>query len=474
MRRYLNKIVKKWAALRKYLVYWVRLYLMHEYSPEFFDVRHVEENAAQLWAWGLIDVLVSSRKGHLKLKFQSRKLFLLHRVSFGALRLRTERSVFYTLLTLCQEIHNPIEKKALKKYLSKKTAYVNRLLDKVLFFSFKSWDREEVEIHLLIYKRQTLIQLRIIERMDRCIKNSRDSEEILAVKEGIVHGISPLLVIQGKSGTYWMRDKERKAVGVFKPFDEETFAPNNPIGSLIQAPLGTRKMRQGILSGEAVHREVAAFTVDAYLGFGIVPKTQYASFSDPVFYYAKEGLLKIPKMKKKKGSFQVFVEGFVSIMVLSEKELLQIPVIEIQLLFLFDIIIGNTDRHLNNILVAEDGIAAIDNGLCFTEIHEPLQLGYVRFFQQEKDPFLPSIVSFIETIDFQKLKFKLMKKNQLSLNSMDRMFERIALLKACINQNKTFTEIGEIFSYKNLYLLEGLGDTLTKKAEKIVSKKSHL
>ena len=79
-----------------------------------------------------------------------------------------------------------------------------------------------------------------------------------------------------------------EVVGLFKPFDEEIYAPNNPLGPDFRSPLGDRTGHVGIRVGEAVHREVAAFCVDAFFGFGIVPKTYYASFIHPAFFLSTE------------------------------------------------------------------------------------------------------------------------------------------------------------------------------------------
>ena len=58
-------------------------------------------------------------------------------------------------------------------------------------------------------------------------------------------------------GNYFLKDELKNPIAIFKPFDEEAFAPNNPKGYV--GILGYDKgFRDGVLSGEAATREVAA------------------------------------------------------------------------------------------------------------------------------------------------------------------------------------------------------------------------
>ena len=63
----------------------------------------------------------------------------------------------------------------------------------------------------------------------------------------------------------------RKVVSIFKPYDEEPFAPNNPRNFV--GELGGHGFRSGILSGESATREVAAFMLSG--GYHGVPPTTY-------------------------------------------------------------------------------------------------------------------------------------------------------------------------------------------------------
>jgi len=67
-------------------------------------------------------------------------------------------------------------------------------------------------------------------------------------------------------------------VAVWKPIDEEPFAPNNPRG--MQAPFGSNTCRPGVKSGESSLREVLAFLLD-HDGFAGVPPTALVELSHP-------------------------------------------------------------------------------------------------------------------------------------------------------------------------------------------------
>jgi len=77
-----------------------------------------------------------------------------------------------------------------------------------------------------------------------------------------------------------LKDKNEKTVAVFKPIDEEPFAPNNPRG--MKAPFGSATCRPGIKSGELTVREVIAYMLD-HESFADVPATTLVQTSHPVF-----------------------------------------------------------------------------------------------------------------------------------------------------------------------------------------------
>lgn len=90
------------------------------------------------------------------------------------------------------------------------------------------------------------------------------------IRQGFNSKLKPKLTDDGTSGTYEMRNIQKQKIAIFKPIDEEPFAPNNPRG--YPGPFGSQ-FRLGILSGEACIREVAAYLLDHGHFSGIPPTT---------------------------------------------------------------------------------------------------------------------------------------------------------------------------------------------------------
>lgn len=60
--------------------------------------------------------------------------------------------------------------------------------------------------------------------------NKKMKKVIEIIRQGFNSGLIPKLTDDGTSGTYEMRNAQKQKVAVFKPVDEEPFAPNNPRG----------------------------------------------------------------------------------------------------------------------------------------------------------------------------------------------------------------------------------------------------
>lgn len=67
------------------------------------------------------------------------------------------------------------------------------------------------------------------------------------VKSGFLKGLKPKLTETGTSGSYFLQNHNSKTTAIFKPYDEEPFAPNNP--RKFVGELGSQGFRKGILSG---------------------------------------------------------------------------------------------------------------------------------------------------------------------------------------------------------------------------------
>jgi hypothetical protein len=114
-----------------------------------------------------------------------------------------------------------------------------------------------------------------------------------------MQGLAPVLNLNGTSGSYNLRNTNKDTVAIFKPIDEEAFAPNNQKG--YTGKFGQETFRKGILSGEGSIREVAAYLLDKNNYFH-VPETTFVEMSHPTFNKNINELLTIdndslPKMR---------------------------------------------------------------------------------------------------------------------------------------------------------------------------------
>lgn len=168
--------------------------------------------------------------------------------------------------------------------------------------------------------------------------------KIEETQHGLTKGVAPKLASSGLGGTYFLRDDKNRIVGVFKPEDEEAYCPNNPRG--LRGHMRSQGVRNGLLSGEANIREVAAYLLD-HEKFANVPATVRVEVSHPAF-----------GQQPKIGSFQEFKPhdeeaGDVSASLFSIEAAHRIAIMDMRLL--------NRDRNDENLLVKKqrDGVELI-------------------------------------------------------------------------------------------------------------------
>lgn len=442
------------------------LFLLHRYAPEQMDLAFISQNYKLLLTEEEGVWFTATASGELKILttrlekgwFTCKNILL-----WGALQARLERVVTFTCVVLTLEWHNPFSRRALTLFLERKVAVVRTLLKKRERLNGKKWEQGELEIHLTLFYRSSLLQERIVRRIHQAVARASRPEILREAQAALDQGLYPLLIIKGSSGSYWMRGRNREILGLFKPFDEELLAPNNPSGSSLQGALGQRKARAGCLVGETAHHEVAAFLVDQFLGFGLIPRTYYAAFTHQSFFSAREDRISSLRAKKTKyGSFQEFAEGFTPLF--ERDHLSEIALEEYQLLVVLDMIIGNTDRHANNILVCEGKIAAIDNGLSFPDCHEELRYWYWSLEKFGSAPLLPALADLCIHFPLAPLWRKLKKKAFLSERSLHRMRERIALFAEGVKAGLVPEQLEELLSPPYLNLLIEYETTLPLKA----------
>ena len=114
-----------------------------------------------------------------------------------------------------------------------------------------------------------------------------------AIEEGFAANLDPSLTLEGTSGTYFLRQcPNRPPVAMFKPIDEEAYAPNNPRD--MKGPFGSETCRPGIKSGESTIREVTAYLLD-HQGFSGVPRYALVELSYPKLTGDSSVQLEAPK-----------------------------------------------------------------------------------------------------------------------------------------------------------------------------------
>ena len=212
------------------------------------------------------------------------------------------------------------------------------------------------------------LEAKIPEKMKRVILN---------IKHGFEKGFIPKAIEEGVSGNYFLNDQYKNNVAIFKPFDEEAFAPNNPKGFV--GRLGFDKgFRDGVQSGESATREVAAYLLDDQ-GLHKVPETSFIQVNHS--YYANRSTRDVclksdldnKKQNFKLGSLQVLKKndgeiGDFSCSLFSTYECQAIAILDLRIL--------NCDRNEGNILVRirknskgqkVHSLVPIDHGLAFPD-----------------------------------------------------------------------------------------------------------
>jgi hypothetical protein len=212
------------------------------------------------------------------------------------------------------------------------------------------------------------------------------------VQEGLVEGLNPKLTQDGTGGTYFMKNGRNEVTAVFKPTDEEPYAPSNPKSHI--GKMGSISLRPGVLSGEAAYREVAAYLLDKG-HFSSVPKTVLVESQHPAFYYPG------PEVYPKTGSLQEFVKNVGTVDDFSTSIF---SIQEIQKICILDMKILNMDRNEGNILVVKNqngfGLVPIDHGLSIPDNFNISEYDLCWMsWPQTKEPITSECLEYIESID---------------------------------------------------------------------------
>ncbi|XP_074613409.1 phosphatidylinositol 4-kinase type 2-alpha-like [Acropora palmata] len=278
------------------------------------------------------------------------------------------------------------------------------------------------------------------------------SSVVHAAEQAIDAGILPERIYQGSSGSYFVKDKEGRKIGVFKPKDEEPYGHLNPKWTKwchkICCPCCFG--RNCLIPNQGYMSEAGASLVDQKLALNVVPKTKVVRLASDTFNYTAFDRAKARSKKfaterfpdtlgkhvkaglpPKVGSFQLFVDGYKDAEFhLRKFEMESLPTatnkdftFQFQKLVCLDYIIRNTDRGNDNWLIkyektpevdkqvqAEQGgdwdyvnapkifVAAIDNGLAFPFKHPDSWRAYPfhwAWLPQAKEPFIEEICDLV-------------------------------------------------------------------------------
>lgn len=189
-------------------------------------------------------------------------------------------------------------------------------------------------------------------------------------------------------GTYFLRDANGDVCAVYKPSDEEPYAPLNPKGFVGSPMYGTSPMKEGVDVGAAAERECAAYLLD-HNGAAQVPQTIMMRIRAAI-------------VKRKTGSLQRFVKSECSSEDMGPSKF---PVRDVHYVAMLDIRLCNSDRHPGNILVQQCNgtgvrLIPIDHGYALPKwrcLHE-MDFCWVNW-PQSKVPFSEEELEYIELLD---------------------------------------------------------------------------
>ncbi|KAK1933084.1 phosphatidylinositol 3-and 4-kinase family protein [Babesia divergens] len=283
------------------------------------------------------------------------------------------------------------------------------------------------------------------------------SEIALSMKKNI----SPKLTMDGTGGTYMLYNKHRKCRAVFKPIDEEAFAPCNPRGYV--GKLSQHGFRAGVLSGEGASREVAAYLLDfAYGSMCGVPDTTMVEASHPCFKNscAQRFLKDVDSGPKwKTGSLQEFIDCKESS---GNYNPSLFHVADVHRIGIFDIRVMNLDRNDGNILVMDlrhrhhDGqtgnasghrykLIPIDHGLILPDVIDVSILDLVWLdWPQAEIPFGKNELKLIFAYDPDKDAERLRKRLLIRPECLRTMRVTVRLLQIGASMHLNLKQIATI------------------------------
>lgn len=283
----------------------------------------------------------------------------------------------------------------------------------------------------------------------RDMKNLIRNPEIIEASLALKQGIKPEMLAAGVSGSYLLRDRLKRPLGIFKPAEQEPGQKGNPRhleATSVKKLLNAFKIE----SGTSYLRERAVYLLD-HEHFAGVPKTTKAHFFRTYFGQGPNAQFH--------GSFQQFVpecdHAWAYHRILpkyfsSAKDVDKIPDHEIHKIAILDIRTLNCDRHMQNFLVDSDfRIHPIDHGYALPGDASSIRFNWMSF-PQSKTRFSPEELNYIETLDVEK-DIALLKEKipSISADVLYRIKIATLLLKLAARRGLTPYQIGELMIGKH-------------------------
>ncbi|KAF1331150.1 Phosphatidylinositol kinase, partial [Globisporangium splendens] len=318
-------------------------------------------------------------------------------------------------------------------------------------------------------------------RLLRIIKPSTSATEAMIaiaadINAGFQRNVPPIPVDDCTGGVYYLRTKSRRIAVVFKPADEEPYAPNNPKRYLrddeiepelpphpeVQCALVKRSdsklsssksgIRAGIAAGDAAIRGVPAYLLDKH-HLASVPMTSLTAAFHPMFHYAVESKAVNGKRARKTGAIQAYVPHNCTADDVSST---LFSVEDVHAIALLDIRLANQDRHGGNVLVVDEQqlqkktykLVPIDHGACLPRVCEMEETSFLwLFWSQAKRPFSKSTLQYIASLDpwedVQLLQQSLPRSHLLEPQALLTLHICTVLLQVCaLEKNMSAYDIG--------------------------------
>eukprot|EP00210_Caulerpa_lentillifera_P003445 g3287.t1 len=293
--------------------------------------------------------------------------------------------------------------------------------------------------------------------LEVCHTSKLATESVTMVHQvagGFERSLTPEKNEEGSSGTYFMPNSHGEKCAIFKPCDEEPFAPCNPMG-FVGRSLGDPGLKPTVRVGEAAIREVAAYLLD-HRNFAKIPATLLMRASHPAFNYSDVQ----NEVTGKLGSMQEFVSHLCDT---TEMGTSRFSVSDVQRIAILDIRLYNTDRHAGNILVrkrvtshtpttnhqfGETGyeLIPIDHGFCLPEALEPPYFEW-QHWSQARMPIGEYEKEYIASIDIEADKVLLRSELPVLREECLRTMEvSTTLLKRGAAAGLSLHEIAEIMT----------------------------